>query len=409
MKNTLAAFFLVFFVCSCARAPIHHRTDALRKVHISKELQDDLPLEPFISAVEQQIKFLRNKPKSTSYSFGKKSLTKKQYLKGLNHLISLYKNSTNKSAFLTAVKKDFDFYEVYGKDRWSEIFLTSYFEPVIEGSYKKTKKHSQALYRSPKDLIYIDFGAFGIESREKKFPKKGRLLKKKTAAGNSPLIPYYTRKQIDGNGALLKRGLEICWVDPIDAFFLQIQGSGKIVFPGKKELRLGYANQNGHPYVSIGKHLTDVIPKEEITLQSIEKHLRSLNHENLSEVLYKNPSYVFFKKINSKPITYLGTPVLSGRTIATDEHFFNKGGLGLLLFEKPVFDSIETQKVSRWVATMRLVLDQDIGGAIKGPGRVDLFWGTGDLAKKNAGVLKGKGNLYYLVPKDNIILSPQRN
>jgi len=195
----------------------------------------------------------------------------------------------------------------------------------------------------------------------------------------------------------------LAWVDPIDAFFLEIQGSGVVKFPNGKELRLGYAAQNGHPYVPIGKHLIGVIPKEKITLRAIEDHLRSLPPEESRKIMNLNPSYVFFRKLQGAGLTYFGTEVSAGRTIATDQAFFPKGALAYLEFEKPNFSSAVDAEPVSWTKTARFVFDQDTGGAIRGPHRVDLFWGKGSDAKQAAGVMKGKGRLVYMVPRPDFL------
>jgi membrane-bound lytic murein transglycosylase A len=180
---------------------------------------------------------------------------------------------------------------------------------------------------------------------------------------------------------------------------MQIQGSGRVVFPDKKELRLGYAGQNGYRYDPIGKFLTDKIPLEEMSMASLENYLRGLPADEMQKILNQNASYVFFKKLDGKPVTFLGSEAVPGRTIATDKRYFPKGTLAYLEVDAPVFDDDKNPKPARFAPAPRLVIDADTGGAIRGGGRVDLYWGEGESAARSAGVMKQKGRLWYLIPK----------
>src|SRR5690606_6704572 len=171
----------------------------------------------------------------------------------------------------------------------------------------------------------------------------------------------------------------------------------------KKQLRVGYVGQNGHSYEPIGRYLWDVIPKEQMSLQKIERHLRSLTSEQRQELFNKNPSYVFFRELDQEAVTFMGSPVVPGRTIATDHGFFPKGSLALLQFERPHFNSPEDEEPASWQPVTRVVFDQDTGGAIRGPHRVDLFWGAGPEAKQASGVMKQKGRLVYFVPRKELL------
>ena len=149
--------------------------------------------------------------------------------------------------------------------------------------------------------------------------------------------------------------------------------------------------------------LLDKIPKEKMSQQAIESHLRSLPDQEARELLNKNPSYVFFRPLCTAGLTYFGTEVVPGRTIATDPVYFPKGALAFLEFEKPRFEKSSSVEPAEFIKASRFVLDQDTGGAIRGPGRVDLFWGRGADAKQSAGVIRGKGHLFYFVPRSEWI------
>jgi membrane-bound lytic murein transglycosylase A len=208
---------------------------------------------------------------------------------------------------------------------------------------------------------------------------RGRLVDHK-------IMPYYTREQIDSEHALQGKALEICYVEPFDAFNLQIQGSGVVVLDKGERLRINYAERNGHPYQAVGKFLKTLMPDVKITMPVIEKYVHSLTPRESQGFLNQNPSYVFFQVAGESAVTFVGLPAVAGRTIATDPAFFPKRALAFLATSQPI-------------PATRFVLDQDTGGAIKGGGRVDLFWGSGPDAGAVAGVMQQEGRLYYLLPK----------
>lgn len=375
---------------ACTRPPLTSIENVTRAAKAPK-LADDLPLEPLLSAVSLQAEELLKRPGHQKFIFGDRVYTKEQYVAGLRRFVELGRSSASTEAFLKSVADEFDFFEVNGEKGWGDAFISSYYEPILEGSLRKSAKFNQPLYKTPEDLVSLDLVPFDEKySLDRKL--RGRLVERK-------LVPYFSREEIDGQGALAKRKLELCWVDPLDAFFLQVQGSGTIHLTGGKSLRLGYAEKNGHRYESIGQFLKDVLPPEKISLQTIERHLRTLSEEEMRRILNLNPSYVFFQELEKNAITSFGVPATDGRTVATDGRFFQKGTLAFLSSTKPVFDSAEAIEPAEWIPFSRFVVDQDIGGGIKGGGRLDLFWGSGPEAKRFAGVMKQPGRLYYLAPK----------
>ena len=352
-------------------------------------LRDDLELNQFTTALEANIKQLRKDARPLD--FGPRRIEREKYIRALESLLVKASEDPSGDQMRAYLQENFEPYEVYGQEKWGQVFITSYFEPVMEGSTKKTEKFSKPIYGPPRDMVIIDMK--GATSR-------GRYVPPVNKDAFARIVAYPDRGKIDGE---VLPAEVLAWVDPVDGFFLEIQGSGAVRFKDGREIRVGYAAQNGHPYVAIGKHLLDVMPKERITMHSIEAHLRSLPAPAARELMARNPSYVFFKKLQGSGVTYFGTEVVDGRTIATDQTYFPKGALAYLEFEKPVFSSGQDVEPSQWQPTGRLVFDQDIGGAIRGPDRVDLFWGKGPGAKQAAGVVKNKGRLVYLVPRPALI------
>ncbi len=403
-------YIITIFIClsciSCARAPLKNIKQALKLAKPPTQLNDDLNLKRLKTGLQQQIKQIKkSRPKKAHYTFGSKKISRDHYLLALDTLTKTLSSNLSKKQFFDYVLNNFDFYEVYGQKKPGEILVTSYFEPEIKGSLDKTLKFSQPLYAQPDNFIEIDLRAFNVC---KNCPSRliGRLQNPKSV--KLKVVPHFNRTQID-QGEKLDRELILCFVDLLDAFFLQIQGSGTVKLDNGKSLRVGYAGQNGHKYVAIGNFLIDHIPLEDMSLQTIEKYLRSLPRKEIKKYLAKNPSYVFFRELEGRPITSLGSEVVDGRTIATDIRYFPKGGLGFLIFNKPIFNNTKDKEPANWQQTSRFVFDQDTGGAIKGGGRVDLFWGKGAQAKKHAGIIKSKGRLYYLAPKDAFLRSLSRD
>lgn len=410
IKSFCVLVLVGFILVSCARSPIKNPAQALRMSGKELSLRDDLSFQSLNKVLSENISHLRKRPDQIM-KFGPYSIRQDQYADELEALLQdLPKDeSQSKELIFSRISERFEILDVYGNKDWSDIYMTAYFEPMIQGRVKKTEKYSRPLYKAPEDLVTIDYHAFleiypnlkpeGVLLTEQKSAQsvlRGRLTK--MSNGRPLVVPYYNRKEIDVDNKLKGLGLEMVYVDPIDSFFLQIQGSGVVQLKDGSLLRVGYASQNGHPYVPIGKFLFDFIPREEMSMQAIESHLRGLTPEGLNEILNQNPSYVFFTELEDRSITSFGSPTVPGRTVATDRSFFPKGALAYLVHEMPEFAGDSEEPVS-WKASYRLVVDQDTGGAIRGPGRLDLYLGLGEMARRSAGVMKRDANLYYFFPK----------
>jgi membrane-bound lytic murein transglycosylase A len=348
---------LVLLVASCARAPLRSKEDAMRMAKIVPIAIDKLPPESFISALKIHVSAMKNSPMvSDPMIFGDYKIAKDKYIKALEEI---FNHQDNWQAWISA---NFNWLEVYGLKNYGEVLTTGYYEPIIKGSRQPTEIFSQALYMPPKNV--------NIE-----------------------------RKFIDVDHIFDGLGLELAWVDPLDAFFFQIQGSGIVEFVDGDRIHLGFAAKNNLPYRPIGKFLKNVIPEDQMSMQKIRAYLKSIPKKEQEEILIQNPSYVFFKKIDTNAITYSGMEVLPDRTIATDYRFFPKGALAFLDINEAIFKSSTDEVPCGWQSMPRFVFDQDTGGAIKGGGHIDLYFGQGDAAAQKAGVMKQVGKLYYLIPK----------
>lgn len=392
--KTLILLLLIF--TSCARTPVKDPDLAMRPIQTELELKDDLNLEDFKKGLRVHIEILLKSP-ARVLNFGGTKIFAKDYAFALEKLLPI----NEKPELLSFISKNFIVHEVFGKKSWGEILLTSYYEPVYPAREKPTEQFYQPIYQLPPDLVEIDMPSFaipGIGNFETERTKvSGRVVEK--GRPFPKIVPHYSRAEIDIEQKLSGQGLELYYLDPIHSFFLQIQGSGVLELPNKERVRVGYAGQNGWVYESIGKHLFDIIPKEEMSLQRIEQHLRTLEKKELLEFLKINPSYVFFKRLEGRGLTTFGNEVVPGRTLAIDSSLFPLGALGYLSFQKPFFADASVEVPTSYEETSRLILAQDTGGAIKSTGRADLFWGEGDEALRYAGTMRHSAKLWFLIPK----------
>jgi membrane-bound lytic murein transglycosylase A len=276
---------------------------------------------------------------------------------------------------------------VAGNNGAAEGLITGYYEPLLQGSLVKTKRFRYPLYGRPDDLVVVDLGGLYPELQGKRY--RGRL-------NSNRVVPYYSRAEIS-NGKRPPDEAVLAWVDdPVALFFLEIQGSGRIRLPDGKMLHVGYADQNGHPYVAIGRTLVDsgAMKLEEATMPAIRAWLKT-NPDKAQAVLNSNPSYVFFtlrEPDNSGPVGALNVPLLPERSIAVDPNFIPLGSPVWFDTSLPGDDSARPYR--------RLVFAQDTGGAIRGPVRADLFLGFGENAERIAGAMRQRGKLYVLLPAD---------
>ena len=244
---------------------------------------------------------------------------------------------------------------------------------------------------TPDDLIRIDLSPFSEELR-------GKSIIARVEGKN--VLPYFERDQIEDRKVLAGKDLEIAWLkDPVDVAFLQIQGSGRLQLKQGGSMGVGYAAKNGRPFRSIGRYLLDkgLLSREELSMQRIRRFLAE-HPEMLDEVLNHNPSYVFFRVLGDGPVVgNISVPLTPGRSLALDYRLFPKGALAFITLEKPVIGDMG--EITGWKNFSRFVLNQDTGGAIRGAGRADLFWGSGSYAEVAAGHTKHDGDLYILIKK----------
>lgn len=275
--------------------------------------------------------------------------------------------------------------QVIASDGASDGLITGYYEPLLHGARKKGGVFQTPLYKVPDDLITVDLA--GVYPELKGMRLRGRLVGKK-------VVPYSSRAEIEAADA---PGKELLWVDdPVEAFFLQVQGSGRVELTDTREtVRVAYADQNGHPYKSIGRYLVDKgeLTFEQASAQGIKAWIAA--HPTREQELFNaNPSYVFFKEERLPdprvgPKGALGVALTPQRSVAIDASQLPLGA--------PLF--LATTQPNSEIPMQRLVMAQDTGGAIRGAIRVDFFFGFGADASENAGRMKQRGSVWVLLPK----------
>ncbi len=349
-------------------------------------LSDDLNYEGLNHGIQMSLSYLRKVPRDRAFVFGADSYTAAHLIRSLEVFQEFIQGEPSADQITDMARRDFYVYRAAGVSE--KVLFTGYYEPVLTGSLEETAIYRYPIYSRPDDLVTVELSAFSATYSGETIV--GRYT-------GQTLVPYYDRKTIE-NREIFK-GHALAWVsDPVDLFFLHIQGSGKIILDQGKTLNVHYHATNGHPYRSIGKILIDQgkIPKSEISMQAIRAYLKS-HPQDRETVLNANLSYVFFKIETDGPIGNLNVPLTPGRSIAVDKKIFPPAALMYIQTQKPAMT--EAGQLRNWEEFGRFALNQDTGGAITGPGRADVFWGNGPYAELAAGHLQHRGDMYFLILK----------
>ncbi len=291
-------------------------------------------------------------------------------------------------------RTNFAVYKATNADGTDSGMITGYYQPILKGSRTKSAKYPNPLYAAPSDMITVELDSIFPELKFKRV--RGRLV------GNK-LVPYYNRGEIETEASPLK-GREFMFIDDIiDVFFLQIQGSGLVQLENGEQVHVGYADQNGHPYNSIGRLLVErgELTLAQASMQGIKNWARN-NLSKLRDLLNSNPSYVFFRELPAGlpgPLGALGVPILGERSVAIDPKFIPLGA--------PLF--LSTTEPNSTKPLKRMMMAQDTGGAIKGGVRADFFWGAGPDAGTKAGAMKQSGKIWVFLPKDFVFNNGNNN
>lgn len=352
--------------------------------------RDDLDRDSLHRAIRRSLEFLQRLPRDRLVGEWPRKITGDDIKESLLLFMARLELLGTPQALRRFIGAKFDVFGSGGERGDGNVLFTGYYQPVISGSLVETEEFRLPIYGRPKDLLELEVPNSAPESQAEKLV--GRM-------DGGRFVSYFSRYEIDGLGRIRGRGYEIAWTkDPLDLFFLHIQGSGLLRLPDGRLVPLNYAGSNGRPYTSIGRLLAEsgkVVP-EKLTMQRLRRYLKD-HPEERDALLARNESYVFFRFGDGGPLGSLEVPLTPGRSIATDPRIFPKGALAFVISQRPVLGA--RGDVVRWRPFSRFVLNQDQGSAIQGPGRVDLYFGSGSEAGLAAGAMRSPGKLYFLLQK----------
>lgn len=330
--------------------------------------------EALIEAINYSLRYLQQPSAKEAYEdYPVEGVTRDRVYQSLLRFRELVRNASSSEALAEAVREEFAFYRAVGQDNQGTVHFTGYFEPVYEASRTPDEEYRYPLYERPSDL----------ENWESPHPTRAELEGKDGEGENSPLA-----------------GTEIAWLrDRLEAFLIHVQGSAQLKLENGETITVGYAGKTDHSYTSIGGELVKdgKFERDELSLPKLITYFEE-NPKQLDTYIPRNESFIFFRETGgAKPSGSLGVPVTANRAIATDKSIMPPGALALIHTQFPKINEnneMETPLVSHYV------LDQDTGSAITGPGRVDIFLGTGEDASRRAGIVDWTGELYYLFLKN---------
>jgi membrane-bound lytic murein transglycosylase A len=326
------------------------------------------------------MEYLERVPTDRTYQFGKDRFDAAHLTKSLQHFLDFIRTDPSSRELKKFIRSHYIVYQSVGRNQKGEVLFTGYYEPHLSGRLDRDAEFQYPIYALPTDLMKIDLSLFSEKYKGQSIV--GRYT-------DQTVVPYHDRREIDEEKALVGKADPLVWIkDPVDVFFLQIQGSGKVFLDTGEVINVHYHGTNGRAYRAIGR--------EEMSMQKIRAYLHD-NPEEMAAVFNYNPSYVFFKLESEGPLGNINVLLTPGRSIALDRRIFPPAALAFIQTKKPLVDS--AGQIDSWADLNRFVLNQDTGGAIRGPGRADLFWGNGPYAEIAAGHLAHTGKLYFLILK----------
>ncbi len=353
-------------------------------------LVDDMSLKSLITAIDNQLAVFDYADLNEEVHLGHLIVTQEELRETLIEFRQLIQENLPEIELHRRIKDKFYVLPVGKGQDQKRVLFTGYYTPIIPASRERTDKYIFPIYRKPQNypltrLVYNEpnsnnrDNAYHLVSTEEKV--------------------FYTRRQIDGDAVLQNQNLELAWLkDDLDRYFLHIQGSGYLAYPDGSTQGVQYSGSNEFPYHSIAKEMINdgVISIGQGSMQGV-KHYFHKHPEDIQKYLFQNDRYIFFHPIEGMPRGSGEGKLVGGRSIATDKRIYPAGGLAYIQTRKPILNT--EGKIVGWKKFSRFVVDQDTGSAIKGPGRVDLYFGVGDHAGAAAGHYYQKGKLFYLLKK----------
>ncbi|MBU0993702.1 MAG: murein transglycosylase A [Proteobacteria bacterium] len=391
LAGFVAIIFILAWGCAVFSGKEVSRKASLKKLFTFQypEFTDDMSFDGLDSSILMSLSYLDKVSEDRNFEFGKDVYTAKQMKQSLLCFMNFINTHPAAAEINQFIKKSFYVYKSTGNKK-KKVLFTGYYEPVLKGSLNRTPVYQYPIYEKPGDHTIIDLSLFSPEFKGKKII--GRFT-------DNTVVPYYERKEIEDMALFRDAATPICWVsDQTDLFFLQIQGSGKICLQNGDMINVHYHTTNGHPYRSIGKLLIEEgkIDQSQISMQKIKDYITHHPDEQ-AKIFNTNPSYVFFKREVDGPFGCLEVKLTPGRSAATDRRLFPDAALMFIRSHKPVLDG--DGNIDAWIPFERFTLNQDTGGAIKGPGRCDLFCGNDKYAEIAAGNMRHEGDMYFFILK----------
>ena len=385
---TLLLTWMFSFGCKTKPQPIKPAYDrplppgmhALRKITDPAQIPDftmaATDLRDLRESIANSLSYL-SKPSSSGF-FSSGDITHARTVESLETFLDMLESGLAGGQLDQAIRENFDVYISIGCDDHGTVLFTGYYTPIFEGSLERSTEFKYPLYQQPDDLV--------------KGPN-GEILGRKTSDGS--VIPYPQRAVIEA--ARMLRGKELIWLgDAFESYIAHVQGSAKVRLPDGQLATVGYAANNGHEYRSVGEAMVNdgVIGSDQLSLSAMIDYFKA-NPDMVSTYVRRNPRFVFFRNEDGEPRGSLNEEVTAMRSIATDKSLFPRAALGFIATTLP--QAVGGQPVNQIYSGF--VLDQDTGGAIRAPGRCDVYMGVGDMAGKLAGQTYQEGQLYYLFVK----------
>ncbi len=402
------ACLLVILLTACAQPP---QVAPVRSVNRLK-LLDNGTKESLRQAAERSLSYYQrmasqqtspktkpHKEPPAFFNFGEHRYSANEMAHSMRLFLELLAKASSPQELSTALKKQFLLFEV--SPATPKVLFTGYFEPKIAASHQPSKHLNTPLYARPKDLIEIDLSRYA-NAKLPNISLFGKVYKGR-------LQPYDSRRQIQQYDSLKNRAEIIAWVNEVDLFFLQIQGSGILRFANNKRIKVGYAATNSHPYRSIGSVMArrELMSLEQITMQSLRDWIKA-HPSHGRQIMLTNPSYVFFEVRKKGPLGNIQLELTAERSLALDSSLLPQGALTFVSTQVPAPSSTEENGISQH-PFQRFMLVQDTGGAIRGYQRGDIFFGTGASAEWKAGQMKHDGRLFLLAAKKTFLPSSAEN
>jgi membrane-bound lytic murein transglycosylase A len=348
-----------------------------------------------IKTAKKAIKYLKSLPSGKMIRVADREYAPAALIDSAQTLIDIAQTARNTDEFDARVRASFDVFQSAGMDGQGRVVFSSYYQPVLRASLKKSATYPYPLYKRPPDMVEVDLGSF-----DKKYGD-GYLLGR--VGKDKRVTPYFTRDEIDRRKALAGKGAEVAWLkDRFDALDLHIQGSGILKLPSGKQVLAKYAGTNEHSYSSVGLLLVKagVFTRDDITHDKLRDYLRA-NPETEGWILAQNPRYTFFELAplpeDGEPFGAAEQSLVPARSIAIDSTVVPLGALTFFTVPAPQAD--KDGRLLGVFPSARFAFAMDTGGAIKGPGRVDIYAGHGPQAETTARHQWADGKLYILIKK----------